>query len=107
MARTTVLPVSAKTGPLSTKYKSDRTLLRAQVVNAGLDVLKQDVKLVDPKRIAAILGLLFWRHHRAGTGARSGADIVGVVSFHGGLSSPTPADAKNIKCAGALLPRRG
>ncbi len=29
--------------------------------------------------------------------ARSGADIAGVVSFHGGLSSPTPADAKNIK----------
>src|SRR6185436_14895709 len=29
---------------------------------------------------------------------RSGADISGVVSFHGGLSSPTPDDAKNIKC---------
>jgi len=29
--------------------------------------------------------------------ARSGADVNGVVSFHGALSSPTPADAKNIK----------
>ena len=29
--------------------------------------------------------------------ARSGADVAGVVSFHGGLDSPTPADGKNIK----------
>jgi dienelactone hydrolase len=29
--------------------------------------------------------------------ARSGADVAGVVSFHGGLDSPTPADATNIK----------
>jgi dienelactone hydrolase len=81
-------------GPLATKYKTDRTLLRARV-NAGLDVLKQN-ELVDPKRIAAI-GYCF-----GGTTvlelARSGADIAGVVSFHGGLDSPTPADGKNIKC---------
>ena len=30
--------------------------------------------------------------------ARSGADLAGVVSFHGGLDSPTPADGRNIKC---------
>jgi dienelactone hydrolase len=29
--------------------------------------------------------------------ARSGADLKGFVSFHGGLSTPTPEDAKNIK----------
>ena len=29
--------------------------------------------------------------------ARSGADIKGIVSFHGGLSTPTPKDASNIK----------
>jgi dienelactone hydrolase len=29
--------------------------------------------------------------------ARSGADLKGVVSFHGGLDSPTPADGKNIR----------
>ena len=30
--------------------------------------------------------------------ARTGADVLGVVSFHGGpLDSPTPDDAKNIK----------
>jgi dienelactone hydrolase len=75
------------------KYKNDRALLRARV-RAGLDVLaKHD--LTDPKRIAAI-GYCF-----GGMGvlelARSGADIAAVVSFHGGLSNPTPADAKNIK----------
>ncbi len=29
--------------------------------------------------------------------ARSGAPVVGVVSFHGGLDSPSPEDGKNIK----------
>ena len=81
-------------GTEATKYKSDRTLLRARV-NAGLDELKKS-KLVDTSRIAAI-GYCF-----GGTTvielARGGADIKGVVSFHGGLDSPTPADGKNIKC---------
>ena len=76
------------------KYKSDRALLRLRV-NAGLDQLKKS-ELVDPKRVAAI-GYCF-----GGTTvielARSGADLHGIVSFHGGLDSPTPADGKNIKC---------
>jgi dienelactone hydrolase len=81
-------------GALSGKYKNDRALLRARV-NAALDVLKKN-ELVDTKRVAAI-GYCF-----GGTTAielaRSGADLNGVVSFHGGLDSPTPADGKNIKC---------
>jgi dienelactone hydrolase len=81
-------------GALAGKFKSDRALLRARV-NAGLDALRQQ-PLVDQKNIAAI-GYCF-----GGTTvielARSGADIAGVVSFHGGLDSPTPADGKNIKC---------
>jgi len=81
-------------GAQSGKYKSDRMLLRARV-NAGLDVLQKN-ELVDTKQIAAI-GYCF-----GGTTvielARSGADLNGVVSFHGGLDSPTPADGKNIKC---------
>ena len=81
-------------GELASKYKTDRTLLRARI-NAALDVLKQN-ELADPKHIAAI-GYCF-----GGTTvielARSGAGIAGIVSFHGGLDSPTPADGKNIKC---------
>ncbi len=91
------------------RYKGNRVLLRQRVL-AGLEVLKaqtpeilsatlvNDLKqgpFVDRSKIAAI-GYCF-----GGTSvlelARSGADIKGVVSFHGGLSSPTPADAKNIK----------
>jgi dienelactone hydrolase len=67
--------------------------MRARV-RAGLDELKKQ-KLTDPRRIAAI-GYCF-----GGTTvlelARDGADIRGVVSFHGGLSTPTPQDAVNIK----------
>jgi len=75
------------------KYKNDRALLRARV-RAGFDLLASH-ELTDPKRIAAI-GYCF-----GGTTvlelARSGAELTGVVSFHGGLGSPTPADARNIK----------
>jgi dienelactone hydrolase len=77
----------------SKKYKTDRQLMRARV-NAGLAVLKNH-KLVDTKRTAAI-GYCF-----GGTTvlelARGGADINGIVSFHGGLDSLNPNDAKNIK----------
>ncbi len=81
-------------GAEAAKYKDNRALLRARVA-AGLEMLKKH-DLTDPKRIAAI-GYCF-----GGTTvlelARSGAEISAVVSFHGGLSTPTPADAKNIKC---------
>ena len=81
------------------KYKNDRALLRARV-RAALEVLaKHD--LTDDKHIAAI-GYCF-----GGMGvlelARSGADIAAVVTFHGALNSPTPADAKNIKAKVLVL----
>src|ERR1035437_3923148 len=85
---------TSEAGVEATKYKTDRALLRLRV-NAGLDVLEKN-DLVDTKRIAAI-GYCF-----GGTTvlelARSGAELNGVVSFHGGLDSPAPADGKNIKC---------
>jgi dienelactone hydrolase len=80
-------------GATAGKYKKDRELLRARV-NSGLETLRKQ-KNVDTKRIAAI-GYCF-----GGTTvielARSGADIAGVVSFHGALDSPKPEDGKNIK----------
>lgn len=86
-------------GALAGKYKGDRQLLRARV-NAGLETLRQQ-PFVDRKRVAAI-GYCF-----GGTTvlelARSGADLNGVVSFHGGLDSPAPADGRNIKCKVLVL----
>lgn len=64
------------------KYKSDRLLLRRRVL-AGLNQLKAQDN-VDGTQLAAI-GYCF-----GGTTvlelARAGADVKGVVSFHGGLS---------------------
>lgn len=90
---------SKEAGTFAAKYKGDRDLLRRRV-NAGLSVLEKD-PLTDTKRVAAI-GYCF-----GGTTvlelARSGADIAGVVSFHGGLDSPKPDDGKNIKCKVLVL----
>lgn len=76
------------------KYYGDLKLFRERL-NAGLNELKMQ-PLVDANNIAAI-GYCF-----GGGGvlelARSGADIRGVVSFHGSLKSQNPADANNIKC---------
>ncbi len=74
-------------------YRSNRQLMRDRV-KAGLSVLQQN-SLTDARRIAAI-GYCFG----GGTVlelARSGAPVVGVVSFHGNLDTPNPADAKNIR----------
>jgi dienelactone hydrolase len=80
-------------------YKNNRTLLRARV-NAGLDELEKQSN-VDKSKVAAI-GYCF-----GGTTvlelARSGADIRGVVTFHGGLDSLHPEDAKNIKAKILIL----
>lgn len=74
-------------------FKGDRALLRARAL-AGLDALRK-LEVCDPAKLA-VMGYCF-----GGTTAlevaRSGAEILGVVSFHGDLSSPTPEDAKHIK----------
>lgn len=75
-------------------YRADRQLMRDRAT-AGLNELKKQ-PYVDVSRLAAI-GYCFG----GGTAlelARSGADIKGVVSFHGNLDTPNPADAANIKC---------
>jgi dienelactone hydrolase len=57
--------------------------------------------MVDIHRVAAI-GYCF-----GGTAAlelaRSGADVAGVVTFHGGLDSLKPEDAKNIRAKVLVL----
>jgi len=86
-------------GAQAGKYRNDRPLLRERV-RAALEVLSKDEN-TDPQRIAAI-GYCF-----GGTTvlelARSGAPIADVVSFHGGLSTPNPADAKQIKAKVLVL----
>ncbi len=76
------------------KYYGNRPLFRERL-QSGLDRLL-DNPLADRTRVAAI-GYCF-----GGTGvlelARSGADIKGVVSFHGNLDSSLPAKAGDIKC---------
>lgn len=84
---------------LAGKYKSDRALLRARV-RAGLEALKREAK-VDPARIGAI-GYCF-----GGTTvlelARSGAEVAGVVSFHGGLGTADSAAAGRIRARVLVL----
>jgi dienelactone hydrolase len=74
-------------------------LLRARAA-AALKTLAAEPR-VDPQRLAAI-GFCF-----GGTTvlqlAYSGADLSGVVSFHGGLPAATPEDLKQIKAAILVL----
>jgi len=88
-----IRPQPPAAGKEAGKYKGNRTLLRARA-NAALDVLASDAR-TDNSKLAAT-GYCF-----GGTTvielARSGAKVKGVVSFHGGLDSPTPADGNNIQ----------
>ncbi len=77
----------------SGQFKDDRQAGRRRI-RAALDVLR-DRPQVNPRQIAAI-GYCF-----GGTTvlelARSGADVAGVVSFHGSLGTSLPARAGEIK----------
>lgn len=88
--RTTDREQAAK---LSGQFKDDVNLLRARA-KAGLDTLLADERC-DAKRVAAI-GFCF-----GGTTvlnlALSGADIAGVVSYHGGIGAMKLADGQTLK----------
>jgi dienelactone hydrolase len=88
-------------GEFASKYKDNRSLLRERI-GAAYDVVKNQPN-VDPQKIV-VMGYCF-----GGTTAlelaRSGAQLAGTVSFHGGLNTPTPQDAKNIK--GTVLALHG
>ncbi|MBK9090871.1 MAG: dienelactone hydrolase family protein [Holophagales bacterium] len=90
-----IRPKDAKeAGALAGKYKGDLPALRARV-RAAFDTLSKNPR-VDASKVLAI-GYCF-----GGTTAielaRSGAPLAGVVSFHGGLGTKDPADAKNVRC---------
>jgi dienelactone hydrolase len=80
-------------GEWSAAFRNDRAFGRARAA-AGLAVLRNH-KLTDVSRVAAI-GYCF-----GGTTslemARGGADVAGVVSFHGSLDTPRPAEAGSVK----------
>lgn len=94
-----IRPQPPESGKVAGIYKSDRDLFR-QRLQDGLAVLK-NLPRTDASKMAAI-GYCF-----GGTGvlelARSGAEIDGVVSFHGGLGTPTPEDAKNVRAEVLVL----
>jgi dienelactone hydrolase len=74
-------------------YKSHRDIMRRRA-RAALKLLRRQPQ-TDPSRLGAI-GFCF-----GGTTvlelARSGAPLAGVVSFHGGLDTPHPEDARKIR----------
>lgn len=78
---------------LATGFKKDRIPLRNRM-HQGLKVLREQ-KNVDKNKLA-VTGYCF-----GGTAAlelaRAGADVKAIVSFHGGLDSPKPADGAKIK----------
>lgn len=80
-------------GKLAGEFKGDRVKFRMHLASALSQLATHE--RVDRNRLAAI-GYCF-----GGTGAlelaRSGANVKGVVSFHGGLDNPDPASAKNIR----------
>jgi dienelactone hydrolase len=89
-----VRPVDGKeAGATAGPYFKNRPLVRDRVA-AGFQYLASQPN-VDPRRTAAI-GYCFGGMSVLEL-ARSGADVGGVVSFHGILENPTPADAKKIK----------
>lgn len=85
---------SEEAGKASGAVKGDRPLMRKRVAKALEVLLAQKGLPMDSKKLGAI-GFCF-----GGTSAlelaRSGAKIAGVVSFHGGLSTPNPEDGKKI-----------
>ena len=83
----------AEAAQLAGPFRKDRALLRRRAA-CGLALLRRH-ELVDADKLAAI-GFCF-----GGTAvlelARSGADLAAAVSFHGGLGTPRPASAGQIR----------
>jgi dienelactone hydrolase len=74
-------------------YFNDRALVRRRTLAALGEIRRQPG--VDGRKIVAV-GYCFGGMAALEL-ARAGADILGVVTFHGDLATPTPEDARNIK----------
>lgn len=83
----------------SGKYYADRQLMRSRV-QAALDQLTKD-PMVETSKIAAI-GYCFGGAVALELG-RTGAPLLGIVTVHGALADPTPADDANIKAKVLIL----
>jgi len=92
---------STEAGVIAGKFKNDRALLRERI-RAAYNALIA-MKEVDPTKIV-VMGYCFGGMTALEL-ARSGAAVVGTVSFHGTLNTPNPTDAKNIK--GKILALHG
>jgi dienelactone hydrolase len=94
-----VRPVPPQAGEVAGKWKADRRALRSRLL-VGLAELRRQPG-VDSARVAAI-GYCF-----GGTSAlelaRAGADVRGVVSFHGGLDATMPAEKGAVKAKVLVL----
>lgn len=90
---------ATEAGQLATQYKNDRALLQSRMKDAYDDLIK--IPAVDKNQII-VMGYCF-----GGTSAlelaRTGVELAGVVSFHGGLANPNPSNAKNIKGSVLIL----
>lgn len=80
-------------------YKKDRNLMRQRAL-AALKVLENN-PIADPSRTAAI-GYCFGGMTVLEL-ARSGAEMDGVVSFHGNLDTPSPESSRKIKAKVLVL----
>src|SRR5690606_11948368 len=74
-------------------WKNDTAALRTRL-QAGMNAALA-LEQADKDRVGA-MGYCFGGFSALEL-ARSGADVKGVISFHGSLRSATPEDAKNIK----------
>lgn len=75
------------------KYRGNRPLTRARAASALARLVK--MPMVDARHVASI-GYCFGGMVALEL-ARAGKPVVGTVSFHGTLDTPTPKDASNIK----------
>ncbi|WP_420368534.1 dienelactone hydrolase family protein [Curtobacterium sp. L1-20] len=88
-----VRPGDDTAGQVAGSYYQDLPLLRGRAL-AGFEQLRQDPD-VDHTRIV-VMGYCFGGSTALEL-ARTGADLVGAVSFHGGLITHDPSDAAEIR----------